>query len=247
MSVHADFTGDGITDLAVITTNPNYNGVDILPGDGNGNFGAAIPTVAINNPDALGVGDFNGDHFADLAIGTGNANTMTILLGNNDGTFGPRSDIAAGPDPKWIAIDDYNGDTFLDLAVANNDSAASVSMLLGNGDGTFQPFTSVSAGGASHLASGDFDGDGHKDLVVNGRRTRSRLSSATATAPRPAFRIRRRLVRAWSASAINGATGSTRGPDLFQAPGGLTLAIYKNIARTFAKSWLTIRGSSELP
>jgi FG-GAP-like repeat len=38
--VHADFNGDGITDLAVITTSTSYSGVSILLGDGNGAFAA---------------------------------------------------------------------------------------------------------------------------------------------------------------------------------------------------------------
>jgi hypothetical protein len=168
-SVEADFNGDGIPDLAVVTTSPAFSGVMIFPGIGNGSFGAPIPTVQIDQPTCVAAGDFNGDHNMDLAVSTNSG--VTILLGNGNGTFGTRYDYTAGPSPAWVAVDDFNGDGHLDLAVANNPaSGGGVSILLGNGDGTFATASSVAAGGAAtYLATGDFNGDGFKDLaVVNG-------------------------------------------------------------------------------
>jgi hypothetical protein len=166
--VQADFNGDNIPDLAVVTTSPAYSGVDIFLGLGNGQFAAPIQTATINQASALAVGDFNGDHKLDLAVTT--ASGVSILLGNNDGTFGTPQSFAAGPNPAWVAVDDFNGDKNLDLAIANNDSSGSVSILLGNGDGTFQPASAISAGGAAtYVATADLNGDHHEDLaVVNG-------------------------------------------------------------------------------
>jgi hypothetical protein len=166
--VEADFNGDNVPDLAVITTSPSYSGVDIFLGLGNGQFGDPIQTTAINQPSAIAVGDFNGDQITDLAVAS--TDGVSILLGNNDGTFGLPQTFAAGSSPAWVAVDDFNGDNNLDLAVANNASGSSVSILLGNGDGSFQTATSVSAGGAAtYIATADLNGDHHEDLaVVNG-------------------------------------------------------------------------------
>jgi hypothetical protein len=54
----------------------------VLPGNGDGTFGALIPFTAPDNADLV-TADFNGDGKLDLAT---NSN---ILLGHGDGTFAP--------------------------------------------------------------------------------------------------------------------------------------------------------------
>ena len=60
-----DFNGDGNSDLA--TANPTSNNVSILPGNGNGTFGAASYFDVGSNPYFVVVGDFNLDGKSDLA------------------------------------------------------------------------------------------------------------------------------------------------------------------------------------
>jgi hypothetical protein len=165
-SVQADFTGDNITDLAVVTSNTDFSGVTIFPGLGNGLFGSPLQTVTIDQPTSVAVGDFNHDQKMDLAVST--AAGVTVLLGAGNGSFGTRYDFAAGPTPTWIAVDDFNGDTFPDIVVAdNNQTGGGVSLLLGNGDGTFAPAVSISAGGpAKYVVTGDFNGDHAEDLAA---------------------------------------------------------------------------------
>jgi hypothetical protein len=167
----ADLTGDGIRDLAVVTTSVQFSGITVCPGLGNGAFGTPVPAVHVNQAAAIAVADFNGDDNEDLAVASPSG--VSIFLGNGNGTFGTPQVFAAGPSPAWIAVGDFNGDGILDLAVADNSASGSVSILLGNsngngkGDGTFQPASNVSAGGAAtYVATGDFNSDHIVDLAV---------------------------------------------------------------------------------
>ncbi len=118
------------------------------------------------NPQAVAVGDFNGDGKLDLAVVNTASNTISVLLGKGDGTFNPKVDYATGNGPQRVAVGDFNGDGHLDLAVTNSGSNT-VSVLLGNGDGTFQAkLDSATGSGPQGLAVGDFNGDGHLDIVV---------------------------------------------------------------------------------
>ncbi|MGA6983660.1 MAG: FG-GAP-like repeat-containing protein [Candidatus Sulfotelmatobacter sp.] len=125
------------------------------------------------NPQAVAVGDFNGDGNQDVAVVNFASNTVTILLGNGSGSFTPAPNCTAtsvncvtGSAPKGIATGDFNGDGYLDLAVTNSGSNT-VSVLLGNGDGTFQPKVDFPTGTAPWgIAVGQFQGNGIPDIVV---------------------------------------------------------------------------------
>jgi hypothetical protein len=110
--------------------------VSVLLGNGDGTF-PTLPIIATGNTSwgSMGVGDFNGDGTADLAVAKGFENLVAVLLANGDGTFQPETDYATGNGPGSVAVGDFNGDGTADLAVLNADS---VSVLLGNGDGTFR-------------------------------------------------------------------------------------------------------------
>jgi uncharacterized repeat protein (TIGR01451 family) len=131
-----------------------------------GTFAAAVNYGAATNPNAVAVGDFNGDGKADLAIPNGGANNVSILLGNGDGTFAGAVNYGTGLSPNLVAIGDFDGDGKSDLAVVNQNSNT-VSILLGNGNGTFAAAVNYGAGnGPASVAVGDFNGDGNGDLVV---------------------------------------------------------------------------------
>jgi hypothetical protein len=69
-----------------------------------------------------------------------------------------------------VLLADYNEDGRTDMAVAIGESSADqILVFLGRGDGTFQdPLISSALGFAGALAPGNFNGDGHIDLVSNG-------------------------------------------------------------------------------
>jgi FG-GAP-like repeat len=176
-----DFNSDDKADLVVV--NQASNTMSVLLGKGDGTFQPKTDYATGTGPTGVAVGDFNGDGKLDIAVANKGANSVSILLGNGDGTFGPKNDIALALTPVALTVGDFNGDGKADLAVATyNATQDSETMLLGNGNGTFQlPVTTVTdtyrfvsngndlglAGtGVSSIQSGDFNGDGHADLVV---------------------------------------------------------------------------------
>jgi dienelactone hydrolase len=166
--VTADFNGDGKLDLAVADNNgPKNNGaVAILLGNGDGTFKAAVNYSAGLDPNAIAVGDFNGDGKLDVVVANYDGADISILLGNGDGTFQPATNYStgSGSEPLSVAIGDFNHDGNPDLVVGIFNA---LSVFLGNGDGTFQPAVNYNGGGEPiSVAVGDFNGDGRLDLAV---------------------------------------------------------------------------------
>jgi len=98
-----------------------------------------------------------------------------ILLNNGTGGFsiGPVG-VAVGDAPRGVLLADFNNDTRADLITANSGSN-SVSVALGNGTGGFGTPKTLKLGIAhepSSVASGDFNSDGRRDLVVGNRTSR---------------------------------------------------------------------------
>lgn len=170
-----DFNGDGKLDLVVAASGAGVadpGGIDVLLGNGDGTFQAAIRygTGSGTNPTSVVVGDFNGDGKLDLAATNvacaSPCGNVAVLLGNGDGTFQAAVNYAAGAQPLSIAVGDVNLDGKLDLIVANV-SSNNVSVLLGNGDGTFQSPANYSTNdGAFSVAVADLNGDGKPDLIA---------------------------------------------------------------------------------
>jgi hypothetical protein len=64
-------------------------------------------------PQALAVGDFNGDGYPDIAVVSQNSNTVSILLGAPGGIFNPGASYPTGNLPSGIVAADLNGDGVL--------------------------------------------------------------------------------------------------------------------------------------
>lgn len=163
--VAADFNGDGILDLAYVTS----NNVNVELGNGDGTFQAPW-SYSLANPVPFGMvaADFNGDGKLDLAVTSGGI--LSVFLGNGDGTFQPPLTCPVGPTPWSMAVADFNGDGKLDLAVGSNTLGGGIFIFLGNGDGTFQPYVTYGTSTDTKCpVVGDFNQDGKLDLVYGGQ------------------------------------------------------------------------------
>ncbi len=166
-----DFTGDGKIDIIALTGNgAQCNCVEVLPGNGDGTFGAAVITPVPYNVTGFGMasGDFDGDGKLDVAVtgGFGSANQVDILLGNGNGSFRPDGYYPLSLSPESIATGHFNADKKIDLAVGNY-QGNSISVLLGNGNGTFGQAVDYGTYFPTWVAVGDLNGDSKEDLVAS--------------------------------------------------------------------------------
>ena len=172
----ADINGDSKPDIATAISGGwrETNQVNVLFGDGQGNFGSPVSYAVGWVPSWIASGDFNGDTHPDLVTanngGSSMGTTVSVLLNSGDGTFEPATDYSVGSYPSCVVVADFTGDGKADVAVADSYGAGpAVSLLVGLGDGTFQPASNFPCpDGASQLAIGDFNADTHLDLAVQG-------------------------------------------------------------------------------
>jgi len=169
-----DFNGD--SKLDVVVANSGSGTVSIRLGDGNGHFTSPTPAqISVgSSPNAVAVGDFNGDGKLDFATANGLDNNVSIRLGDGGGHF-------TSPSPAQVSVDiaaysvatgDVNKDGKLDLMVANYGSDT-VSILLGDGNGHFSSPSPREIVVGSHplsVAAGDFNNDGRLDIVTTNTR-----------------------------------------------------------------------------
>lgn len=173
--VAGDFNHDGKVDVAV--ANAGADSVSIYAGNGDGTF-TTIPVThslpASAQPRSLAAADLNGDTRDDLVAANNGLSSVTVFLqtsANALPTAGVNYNVGSGP--AGIGIADTNGDGKPDLIVPNeNDSTISVLLGSSSGDGTFpsaagttMPPSYNPGAYALSIALGDFDHDGHVDLV----------------------------------------------------------------------------------
>jgi FG-GAP-like repeat len=175
-----DFNGDGKLD--VVTDSWGHDQILLLLGDGAGNL--LLPGRLFHTGkrpyQRLRAADFNRDGTPDVVTTDLDRNAVSILLGDGTGGFrdGPGSPVPAGAAPWAVAIDDINKDGKLDLVTIPYDRDVrdprdiGVTVLLGDGTGGFakmpgSPFSLSECQGPEWVATGDFNGDGLRDIAVS--------------------------------------------------------------------------------
>ncbi len=155
-----DFNHDGKLDLVTAGS----QGLNILLGNGDGTFQAAINYPTQSYMQALVVGDFNGDGFLDVVI-TGQS-VVLLLAGKGDGTFQAPVSIQ-NPDNTYsaLAAADLNGDGKLDFVGI---SYGTVTVFVATGGGNFQAPANYPVGTyPSGVVIADFNRDGKPDVAVS--------------------------------------------------------------------------------
>ena len=158
----ADFTGNGILDLAVLTA----EGVLIYLGNGKGGFSSPVTYDAGADPTGLTVTGGLGDGHHDLLVGNSYGDVL-ILVGNRDGTFRPFEPVKSA---IALAVADLTGNGVLDFVYADQ-SLNQVTVVYGSPDSSSNNFQVVGNQTTGILAPGtvllaDMNGDGIPDLVV---------------------------------------------------------------------------------
>ncbi|MFJ6252067.1 MULTISPECIES: FG-GAP-like repeat-containing protein [unclassified Streptomyces] len=169
---HGDLSGDGKED--VIAREAATGKLWLYPGTGKGTLGARtlIGTGGWNGMSQfLAFGDMNGDTRLDVIAVEKSTGKLWLYPGTTAGTLGPRALMGTG---GWngmnslVGAGDMNGDTRADL-IAREPSTGKLWLYPGKAGGGFGNRLSLGTGWnamGSLLTVGDYNGDGHNDLVA---------------------------------------------------------------------------------
>ncbi len=180
----ADFTGDGLADIAAVMqpgNAPLEQVLVLLEGTGNTEqpFNAYVTTAFRGHFFHLSPADFNGDLRVDLALGfsrPGEAAQLTLFTLDAQKQFVPfTGSPAASGDLLDMALDDIDRDGDLDLLVAERINGEFTTTLWVNaGDGRYVKGAAADESlkkalrgfAATNLSLADFTGDGIPDLLA---------------------------------------------------------------------------------
>ncbi|MBL8736147.1 MAG: VCBS repeat-containing protein [Planctomycetes bacterium] len=160
----ADFTGDGLQDLAV--SRFYQSDIRVLRNDGGFAFSSllAVPLGLNDNPNYLVTADFNRDGRSDLVVSRAAPGTISVLFGSDNGFSGQAYE--AGFNPTALMAQDLSGDGVPDILVTSM-VGGDFRVMVGDGVGGFPTLlTYPGTSGASDALLQDMTGDGVADLLI---------------------------------------------------------------------------------
>lgn len=187
-SAIGDIDGDGKPDL--VLSNYTSNTISIFRNTSvngffnSGSFAARVDFSTGSNPQAIALGDLDGDGKLDIAVSNLASNTVSVFRNIatsgsiTSGSLASRIDLSTGTNSSPITpiIADFNGDGRPDLATTCYVSGVVAVFRNTFTGGTFSSASfgtrqDFSVGGSiiepNSMAAGDLDGDGKIDLVVS--------------------------------------------------------------------------------
>ncbi len=161
-----DLNADGRLDVAVPLAGSNV--VALFQNRVAGGFTKIAALATGSNPQGAAVGLLNNDAFGDVVTANYDDNTLSVFRSDGAGGYTAATMSSGGVHPTDVALVDLNNDTHPDL-IAVNETSKNLVVFLNDGSGGFLPGTSMPALGRTRpwdLCSGDFDGDGNKEIAV---------------------------------------------------------------------------------
>jgi hypothetical protein len=167
-----DLDSNGKADLTV--ANYSSGTVSVLRSKGikrTISFDRNIDIVTGARPNAVSIGDLNGDGKSDLVVSNYSSNTVSILrsIGKEETIkYAAKVDVITGELPVAFALGDLNGDGRADLAVANSNSPTISIFRNTSVTDTLRYVAKVDlaiGSPANSIAINDLDGDGKADLA----------------------------------------------------------------------------------
>ena len=184
--ITGDFSGDGITAIALARQEAGWGTIPIAFSNGDGNFtitnsnvGSFAQWAAISGARIV-TGDFNGNGRTDIALVRQGEkwDTVPIAFSDGDGNFDITNKnveefgLWAAMSGVQIVTGDFNGNGRTDIAlVRQGEKWDTVPIAFSNGDGSFEitngnvgQFGQWAATNGVQLVPGDFNGNGQTDI-----------------------------------------------------------------------------------
>ncbi|MFN0207168.1 MAG: beta strand repeat-containing protein [Planctomycetota bacterium] len=161
----ADFTNDGLLDVAAV--NQGAGTFDIYISNGTGNFTTAGTYATGTGPTAILAADFTGDGMADVTVANGGSNNAYTFPGIGGGLLTAPVTTFSGINPVSLANPaDFDNDGLADTAVANK-GTNSVWVWRATGTGQFANAKTLNISTSpSFVTIGDINSDGFYDIVA---------------------------------------------------------------------------------